>query len=291
LLLRGPDRVKRAKEPWYKSLEAINPRVYVLVILILATIPIFKPIGIPFPLEKHAEITYKYIDALPKGTVVLWDFCLSRAGVLIGGRADQFVMLHLLRKGCKLVIVTLLEEAPVVVMGLISEIRPQIEEIGAVYGKDWVYYGFIPGEEVVMSGIFSDAHKVLVKEYYQGTPTTGIPMMKDIKDVNSFNLLIVEEYTPKMWDAWIRQGPAKYGIPTIYLAAGPPYMPYYPALLKAVNQPAYLLAGYEYLTGKPGRAVITTDAYTLANIWSLAMILIGNMVYLVGRRERSVKRA
>jgi hypothetical protein len=264
-----------------ETLEAVHWKHFLLIYFILAGLPLIRPLAIPFPLDKQATLLYDYIENAPEGSMVLFDFCLSMSGLLIGGKIDEMVILQCMQNDLKLVMYSALEECPGPCMIVLDRIRPELDALGKVYGVDYVYFGFIPGEESVMAAIGTDAHSVLVRDFIEGWTTDEIPMMEDFRDYNDIDFVLVEDYTPKIHEAWIRQMPSKYGIDMLLLNGGPAYQAYFNAgLLKSNPQGVFLLPAYEKFMNRPGRGVITTDAWSMTNMYFLLMILIGNACYI-----------
>ena len=147
--------------------------------------------------------------------------------------------------------------------------------------------GFISGGEASVAGICNNLHALLNVDA-QGTPLNNLPMMDTIKNANDFDAVVV--FTaggPSKW--WLNQAWASYGT---LVAAGvnagmaTDMASYYNAgQLFGVLESLKGGAQYEVLIRRPGEASKGIDAQSIAHIYFVLLIVIGNYNYLKARRK------
>ena len=167
------------------------------------------------------------------------------------------------------------------------------EEYGAVYGRDWVNWGYKPTYSIFVGALASDIQDAVKKDAYRAL-LTEIPVMRGVKDASSVDLVC--EFTGsvgllEMWLQFFQKGGVRpefiHGCTAV---SGPSNYTFLDS-----GQISGLLVGmlgaaeYEQMLGKPGLGLKGMTAQTAAHGLIIALIVVGNIAEIVCRRY-SVRR-
>jgi hypothetical protein len=259
-----------------------------LMALIVCLIPVFKPLGLPIPIDPSTYVYHDYIEALGPGdnVALMWEVTpggwAGYSGICATATHKHlFPKLHSM--GIKLFVFT--HRYPT---------APQIWEFmldmlgtyDAVYGEDWVYVGFLPGEDAAAAAIAVDVWAGCGNVDYYGTSFSDLPMMADIRSIDDFVLLIETNKVEE--GASIRQWALPYGIDYITFTGASLFAFFTPwrvaGLIDACLMGMKGGAEYEILTGNLGLGVLQMDIVSLGNIWLMLIIMVGNIAYHIRRQ-------
>ncbi len=162
-------------------------------------------------------------------------------------------------------------------------------EYGAEYGVDWCNWGYKYGYENVLMALGKNVPKAVGDDFY-GKPVTELPMMEGVADIKDVGLVVIVTGLSAMTEMWIGliQGP--YGTPlaTAYTAVMAPI--YYPYLdsgqMKGMLVGAKGAAELEVLVDRPGKASDIMNVQSWAHVLIIALIIVGNLGYLLARGRR-----
>ena len=162
-------------------------------------------------------------------------------------------------------------------------------EYGAEYGVDWCNWGYKYGYENVLMALGKNVPKAVGDDFY-GKPVTELPMMEGVTDIKDVGLVVIVTGLSAMTEMWIGliQGP--YGTPlaTAYTAVMAPI--YYPYLdsgqMKGMLVGAKGAAELEVLVDRPGKANDIMNVQSWAHVLIIALIIVGNLGYLLARGRR-----
>ena len=136
-----------------RRIADMDRRWVFLGMAIAILLPMLFPVPMDFGIDERVQSLYDELEAIPPGSTVLLsaDFGpSSRPEMEPFYRAN---LDHMFRKDVKLVMVTLWEYAPPLVL-------PIMEEVAARYDKkegvDWVFLGYKPGKELAIKAIGED---------------------------------------------------------------------------------------------------------------------------------------
>ncbi len=284
---------------WVERLEAFQrmDRRWVFLGMALAiVIPMLFPMSCAFNVDQRVLQLYDRVEALEPGATVLIsaDFDpASRPELEPFYRANLH---HLFRQDVKVVVLTLWEFAPPLVLPILDEIA---ELHGKEYGKDYVFLGYKPGKELAIKAVGSNIPKAFPTDV-KGTPTGDIPVMQGFKQAKDFALLVnisagfpgTREYVLQI------QGQYNLEIASACTAvSAPDYIPFYKAgqlFGLAGGMPGS--AQYEKLVfpdGPPeGVTLLASQAINVLNLGHLYIILLivaGNVAFFATRRRDALK--
>jgi len=262
------------------------PREFIYtILLIILSLPLVRPIGLPIPVSARIREYHEYIANLPDGAYV---FVSVDYGVSSLPAFEPFMMatMHdLFAKNVKVVFATLYTDGPICYRSAIEKVNP--DAYGKKYGEDYVFLGYVPGGETARKALAEDLHAAVPADA-KGTPIDQIPMLKGIKGASDFDLLICLTPSGDVAIGWIRQWVTPYGIKYLCVVLAmmmPTIEPYYPEQVKALCG-ADRGGEYEFLIGKPGPGIKKADSFSIGHIVLMIFIILANIAYFSLKMQR-----
>ncbi len=280
---------------WLAAIERLQhlDRRWVFLMMGLAIVlPLLFPVGCPFKVDERVRSLYDRVEALPPGSTVLIsaDFDpASRPELEPFFRANLH---HLFRKDVKVVVLTLWEYAPPLVLPILDEIAARY---GKQWGRDYVFLGYLPGKELAIKSIGENLLKAFPTDAH-GTPTTELPILKGFRQARDFALLISVSAGFPGTREYVLQIQGQYNLAlasACTAVSAPDYIPFYKAgqlFGLAGGMPG--AAQYEQLVfpdGPPeGVRLLATQSVNVLNAGHLLIIVlitVGNLAtFLAARR-------
>jgi len=157
------------------------------------------------------------------------------------------------------------------------------------YGKQVVFYGYIPGQETAVAKLADDIPGLLTVDYF-GTPTEDLPIMNGITNAADIDMI----FTFDTWGArgyyvghWFERYGTKICAATSGAAIATIETQFSTGQLVGAAIDARGGAELELLFHMPGRASVTTDTLSLTHSFVLLLLVIGNIQYLRKRAEET----
>ena len=272
----------------WEKLTAIPREIVLGLVLIMMIIPTLKPLGLPLMVGTMAIDWYDTVDDLPEGSIVLFDIGFGAGGYPSLGPATIAAFHQFFEKNLKIIIMATQVEGSMMYPLIMEAVKPETS-YGAVYGEDYVFLGFIAGEQTAMAGVLGDLH-ALVSTEYTGTPIGQINLLKDVKGADDFDLVAYITTSGNISEGWVYQAYSAYGMDVVggFLSMMTTSMkPYYDTgqllgLLDGVKGAADL----EFLTQHPGDAIRSSDVLSFTQTLVLIFIVIGNISYFGARAAK-----
>lgn len=267
-----------------KSFE-ISPKIIYGVLLLALIVPLLKPMGLPLALMQGSKVLFDEINKVEPGQTVLMsmDWAVEQSIELLP--QAKIVAQHLFqRPDIKVVMVSFFQQGPL----FAEQILKAIDLAGKEYGKDYVNLGFIPGGEAAMMG-FARSPVTFIKTDFHDSPTADLEALKGITSAKDFNLVICTDSSVPGVTEWVRQVQVPYGVRMACLGAtgslttAAPYVK--SKQLFALMGGVRGAAEYEILMKKPGASAASMDAQSIAHIYILALIAVGNMAGFAKKRS------
>lgn len=267
-----------------EKIVKINPKyIYVLLILTYA-FPIIYPLGIPIVLEEHPKAIYNKIEQL-EGKTVFYEITGGLSGVAEIEPGNTVIIKHLLSKNIKIIFFCFGVQAEAFYRIVMDEVKPE-QTFGAEYGTDYVFLGYIAGDETGQVGIMTDIRNTAPSDY-RGTSIDDLPIMNGIETVDDVDLLIAM-YTGSVY-THIRsysvtgdQRGDRAWIAVTTSANVPPVLPFVDSEdVFAVLGGSVQGAEYEILTGFIGNGAKRTDIVSLTHLFQVVLVVITNIAYIV----------
>ena len=288
----------------YEFLRDLDKRWIFLLMFLSVTIPIYviAITGKSFP-EVPTDLSravFQNIEDLSVGDPVLlsFDFDPSSEGEL-GPMATSFVK-HCAEKKLKMYFMALWPVGPQMIDDAINKvIIPDFPDLK--YGIDYVNLGFKPGNEGVIKVIVTDL-RALFNTDDMGTAIDQIPMMKDIKNVQDFELVINVSAGYAGTKEWVQYASTPYP-DQIRIVAGctgvqaPLLYPYIPSQLPGLLGAIKGAAEYEKLVIDKYGGLDPEPKYLeakrrmgpqmVAHILIIILIILANYVYFIEKKKEA----
>lgn len=272
-----------------KILKDLDRRILYLIIIIMVSVTMVYPIGMPITMDKMSRDYYNAIESLPPGSVVF--LSLDVEAGLWGQLSSQVIntLDHLFSKdGIKFIQVCTYRADGVINFEtlILPAVNPN-NRVKKEYGVDWVNLGFIQGGETAMSAL---AHNLLVSNVdAYGNQLKDLPLMQEVKNMEGIDIGILGgggDGEQKM-----RQMLIPYKIPVITIGSAATIsqtMAFIDSGVIVGNLNDLLgAAQYESLRGIPGRAIAKMDAISAVHIALIAFSIVANSVVVY---ERFIRR-
>lgn len=267
-----------------------DPRWIFLLTLIILAVPLLFPMGIPLIVGVNASEFYNRIESLPEGSIVAFSWGADSMTWMEQGLGATAILTHLMMKpGIKIVAFSDMAQGPMYW-------RMTLEKIGTFgkeYGVDYVYLGYLPGEESMFSAVAADVWGACGGIDTYGKRLETLPLMKDIHNAHDFALLIQLPNGINPTNMIIRQWVTPYGIPFYCIPLGAVQTSLVPyrktGQISGWIGSAREAAEYELLMKKPGLALAGMDAQSVGHIYIIALVILGNVGYFVKRTRRVEK--
>ncbi len=272
---------------FWDKLQNLDHRWYYYILLIVISLPIIKPWGLPIKTGAESEAFHNSIEALSENNVVF---------LVIGYRTDSLVEMNpqltvvfkrALEKGIKVVTWAAVDEGAMVAQNVM---QPIAEEMGAVYGVDWINLGYKPISDALLQKMIDDFPQAMAYSEMGGGNLDSFEITKDFHTVTQSDLIVcLSNVTPSPAQSVLRIISLPTGVPLVMGTASltvPGEMPYY-----ASGQYKGLICGlrgaaeYELLTGYPGSAILGMDAQSAAHFLVIILIALGNLGDFLSKKE------
>lgn len=287
-----PPAVAIPRERGKRLARQVGRVLLYLVLLVAVLIPYFFSTGLfdaSVPPAPETEDFFRTIENLSPGSVVLvaFDYDPSLAGEMTP-QAEALIQ-HLMKCRLKVMTISLYPGG----QALAEEI---LREAAVLYGyqagQDYINLGYLPNHPASLRA-FTRANPV-AGYTYEGTSVTETPLGQQINSLSDFGLIVELAAGQETLRWWVEQVGSQY--PDLPMIAGisasmDPYVrPYYETpgrrQLKGLLVGLPGAAQYEGLTGRVGRALDNLESQGLAHLTIVAVIVMGNVVYLVSQLQR-----
>jgi len=290
----------------------VADRLIFLIYLVLITIPLLFPLGLPIAIAPATNESYFAIEGLAEGSVVLFEQDNSFGTWAELAPPDIAMTRHLFKmmeeNKIRLIFYSGSVQGNQLSQRVIKDYvgRPYPFNNDPDYGKYWVHLGWIPGGEPILAGMVSNMVNIAPIDLYN-IPTESMEIFQyisskalpnDIITGDDINLFLVTHCTSP--DSWARQW-GGYGDPQrgfehgnmihIFSAGSVPYaMPF----IGKGQMRSYLGgqragAEYELLINKPGLGAAYMDAQDFAHLFGIVLIVGSNIFYLYEKQKVTKK--
>ncbi|MFQ6678724.1 MAG: hypothetical protein ACE5D0_10475 [Fidelibacterota bacterium] len=267
----------------------VDRRWIFLLLAVVVLVPILVPIGMPIRATDTTKVVYDTIENLPPNSKVLVSVEYSPSTKPENHPMTISILRHLFRNNHKVFVTCLWPDGQFMAQDALQQVA--VEEFGKVYGEDYVFLGFRPGNEAVIKGIVSNIRKMYTVDVYQ-TRIDEIPLMDGINNINDFAFLFSSSAGFPGTVEWVQFAADPTGIP---MSSGVTsiqvneVMPYVQAgQMKGVLAGMPGAAEYEALVGQKGFATSGMDAQSVAHLVIVLFIVLGNIAFFI-ERKRSKK--
>lgn len=268
------------------SLHNLDRRIIFLFVFLGVAIPLLLPFSLPVKITPPVEAVYRQIErvAAEKGTVLLaFDYGPgSEAELQPMARA---LLRHCFARQIKVVAICLWPDAP----GLAQEVlQLTATESGRRYGEGYAFMGYKPGGASVVLNMGQEFRNAFAQDAW-GAPADSLAVLEGIHSLRDFGFVFDLAAGSTIDQVWIPYGQEKY---RFSLAAGctavmaPDLFPFLQS-----GQISGLIGGlagaaeYEKLVGRLDSATAGMQAQSITHLVIIAFIVLGNILYLLSRRQ------
>jgi hypothetical protein len=254
--------------------------IYACVIISLAA-PLISPWGLPIAVSDMTQDFYNEIEALQPGDVVV--MALDIESGMLGTQLPAAIVVgqHLWDKPGVRVIQVAFYRADGQI-NFETLIKPQLDPNLKEYGVDWVNVGYLEGKEAALAAFGADL-RYGGKDAY-GNTMEGMAVFEGVDSLDDVDLLI---QVGGMTLEGIRQLAVPYNLRACYgttaLAVADFIFYKQSGMIHGIINDLSGAAEYEFLVGKPGRAIVSSDAISAAHIFLLVIVIFANLLYLSQR--------
>jgi hypothetical protein len=271
------------------KIGSVDRRWIFLIIAAVVFVPLMVPIGLPIRATDTTKDVYDAIEKLSPGSKVLLSVEYSPSTRPENHPMTISILRHLFKRDHKVFITCLWPDGQFMAQDALNQVAKN--EFNKVYGEDYVFLGFRPGNEAVVKGIVSNIRKIYTVDVYQ-KKIDEIPLMDGINNFKDFDFLFSASAGFPGTIEWVQYASDPTGIP---MASGVTsiqvneVMPYVQA-----GQMVGVLAGmpgaaeYESLIKQEGTATSGMDAQSVAHLVIVLFIVLGNISFFI-ERKRSKK--
>jgi len=287
-----------AKRTILTKIQDIPHKYLVAVLIAMCIFFQLVPLVFPVEVERVTQECFDYIEAIPEGQVLVYDLSSSFLTKTILETYYLMLQKHLFaRPGLKIIAVSFSAPGPINWEMMMRMLPPNLLE-KKTYGVDYVYLGYIPGDEIAISNFCSDIRSVCTTDFYgtnlddlelmnSGNPNTGGP----INDATAFYATTFKHWNSPMLASYVRIFGDLWNVdiiaPNSEFQRWSSIIPYYPKYVKAIyiqektEQYEYLLGVRYGITGI-NMVFHVTRNYVSAFLFSLTVV--ANVAWYMDRR-------
>ncbi len=278
---------------FFQYLLKIDRRIIYIVMGLLVTLPLVKPLGLGVTSGPRAARLFAAVDSIPAGKTLLISVDFDPASMPELYPMLTAVMRHAFAKNLKVLLCGLWPTGMGLAIKAATDIPP---EYGKKYGEDVVYLGYKPGVDAVILGMGENIKNVYPYDY-SGRSLDSLPMMRDVQRLRDIPMIVALSAGTPGYSDWLAYAQSRYGMKVGTGLTAVSAADAYPFLQS--GQLTGLLAGmkgaaeYEVLVQKSNYskaympAVAAMDSQSLAHVVIMILVIIGNIAYFVTRKRRS----
>lgn len=273
----------------WSKLGKLDRRWVYLLVWLAVILPLIFPVPFPISVTPEARQLYDAVEALPDSSVVLLTFDVYPNALAETEPMARAALHHLFGKKIKVVTLTTIPLGGPSIAERVT--REMAVKYNMTYGVDYVNLGYKPNYVSVLKGLGTSIASIYPTDN-SGTPLEQLPLTQQVKSYADIKFVFVVTDNGII-DYWISIVNAQFNIP---VGAGV-------TAVMAPKQYAYVSSGqltgllggmkgaaeYEELVGKHSLATTGMGIQSLLHFLLIFLILIGNLGYFLGKREKGVK--
>ncbi|MBD3403745.1 hypothetical protein GF420_12675 [candidate division GN15 bacterium] len=271
---------------FWDKIAAIDRRWIYLLCAIAVVIPFIVPVSLPVYTTPETQQVYDTIEALPDSSVVMLTYDYYPSTLAETEPMSRAALHHLFSKDIKVVTISNIPLGGPTIAERVT--RDMAARYDKEYGVDYVNLGYKANYVAVMKGMGTAITNIFPTDN-SGTRLSELPLMQDVKNYEDidFIFIVADNATADYWVAIVN---SQYGVP-MCCGATAVMAPKMYAMVGS-GQLQGLLGGmkgaaeYEQLVGHPDRALRGMDAQSLIHLLIIALVILGNVGYFLGGRQR-----
>jgi hypothetical protein len=269
------------------KLVDIDDRYIYIIMMFVFSIPLLYPLGLPITISEYPQTTFNYIEALPPGSIVAISYDVGPGDRQDAGPAVNALLRHAIRApNVRVVAWSIGTNGPMTWEDAIEDATKE----GQVYGEDYVYLGFIPGEETAAAAIANDPWAAFSGKDAYGTSMDQLPLMADFREATDIAMVANSGGSMQWIFLYLRQWQETFGVDWIATGSSKfesTYVAFLPTgQLTSVIAGARHAAEYELLLGEPTLTIASMDAQSVAHLAIVFFMILGNLFYFIQKRDK-----
>lgn len=270
---------------WHRLLGLDHRIIATLVGVIIAYV-ILNPFKIPFPVTSYGQQYYDFVDGIEPGSIVGFMCSDTPSTQPSLGSSTMITMKMLFEKNCKIVFWQDEAFGPPIYETYVATVIGQLDRT-LEYGVDYVNLGYIAGTESGTAAFLADIRKTVGSTDAYGANIEGMPIMQGVNMGSDFDYGFANVACRCTEPLYVRQWADPYDIPmatincAMDLTAVQPYL----ATGQMFGTANGLLgsAEMEYLTNNLGIAFGQTLSVSMAGVYFVALIILGNVFFFASK--------
>ncbi|MHA2313715.1 MAG: hypothetical protein ACXACF_00275 [Candidatus Hermodarchaeia archaeon] len=247
----------------------------ILINILGQGIPMAFPLALPMQVSPNTKEFYDYVNAAAAkpGAVAFLDLSYS-----IGLHTTTMfeIVQYISGQGIRWVAYSGSSAVEATIIDMINNDMPNWAPT-FVYGVDYAYYGFIPGQLDIRMNLLANNQDGIPTDYL-GTPRSQLPLLASVHDRFDFDIFINCMDGFSEWAKWWPSRPDAPSMVLIRSDSWPDFLTYYPATFAAGMNAPTACAEWEAITGIAGVAVSYSDGLTIVLYWTVFIIIAENVV-------------
>ncbi len=271
---------------FWDRMDKIDRRWVYLMVAIATIIPFIVPAKFPVRITPETQSVYDFIEDIPDSSNIMLVFDYYPSTIAECEPMARSGLHHFFRKDCRIITLSNIPlGGPTMAEAVTREIAPMYDK---EYGVDYVNLGYKANYVAVMQGMGQSIKSIFPTDN-SGTPLDSLPLMRDVTNYDDI-AFIFEVADNATADYWVSIVNAQYGTPMSVGMTAVSAPKYYAFV--ASGQVVGILGGmrgaaeYEQLLKSEGDAFRGMDAQSLVHLLIIALVILGNLGYFLGNRQR-----
>lgn len=261
--------------------KLLKVEVFYTLFILLIVVTFLNPLGLPILVREQTKAAYDMVDNIQPGQYVLVQVDINPA--MFGEIAPpaSAIINHLFEKEAKIIFVNFSPTGPPMFLKTIK--LGWIDTSFVEYDVDYVYLGYVAGQETALAALLGDIRSITSMDYYE-TSLDDLRMMDGVNNADDFVLGVSITGGQDYVGIWARQWTATFNKKYIFigtLGMVPPALPYYPDQAGGIFGGAVGGAEYENLTGVLGPSASYADALSVTCLLIVILAIGTNVKYLI----------
>ena len=266
-----------------------DPRLVYVILLLVITVPLLTHASVAVPISPTTLSLYQFIQNLPRNSLVVESFDYATSVVPELHPQAIIVTQHLFLRPLKVLFVALDNNGPT----LANAVLDTVNKGNKTYGVDYANLGWIPNTATLIGMPLNISQFLPIDTH--GNATSSLPIIKEFPAAKLASLVITFDDDSSAAYSYIQYWGGPYKIPvavgtTATLAPG--FMPVYSSgqlvgvlfsVRAAAEYGTLVYRQYDCCLGLSG-ASSTMVALSASNLLVVAMVVLANVAYFIGRR-------
>jgi hypothetical protein len=279
----------KSKSIWWK-LGNLPDWLMIGVLVLGYTIPSLYPLNLPVAIDPWVYEFDEFFRALPDRSVIMFEnevipFNYGDMAPLV---MATFRYLLQLPNNPRIIIYAGVSAAAPNWMRAFEQFEIEIPP-DREYGRDYIYLGYPGRGEVGQRYVVEDLRGIFPTDWLYNEPIGDWPIMEGIYNATDYDVAICSNSWVHLYEWMVHQFYGRFGIMVVALPTGEGLTgeaAYYPATTPGFPWGARGGAQLEQLIGYKGLTHKLGDAFQVASIWVLILIVLSNVSdYMVKKEE------